>query len=331
MAVPYAPSVVSTGLASFPQIFYNRTAIENFRGNTPWSEIADFRPMPLHSGLTQQFFGNELLAAGTPVLAEGVPPNPLSLSQVLAQSTLSHYGDWIGISDIVTDYAISDGVRDSVRALAYRGALSSMAVFFAGVDSAAAADASSRIDLATGVFMTSALLKRAEYSLANANVPGRENGMYKTLMATVTAYDLFNDNTAGSLVDIMKRSPATGGELIKGMTPKNYNVVQWAGQIIVSSPNLPSTPNFAVNGKTGYSTYVVGKEAFIVSENPSMAAPRDDNYAPRVTSLTTPDLSNPLLQIASIVSTKWSFGMCARPNTNNESGFRRIRSESSIA
>src|SRR5215471_12088871 len=93
------PSIVSTGLAGLPQIYYDKVAFESFTGNTPWTEICTFRTLPPNSGRNIQFYGTENLPASNSTLAEGVPPSPLSLTEVLSNLFLDYFGDFLTISD----------------------------------------------------------------------------------------------------------------------------------------------------------------------------------------------------------------------------------------
>ena len=52
------PSVQSGGLAGFPQIAYDRTAVLEWQANTPAIEmLCDFKTMARRSGRTNQLYG----------------------------------------------------------------------------------------------------------------------------------------------------------------------------------------------------------------------------------------------------------------------------------
>jgi hypothetical protein len=51
MALPSAASVVSTGLAAYPAIYYDRVALETLRSNLFLYPACDLKQMPDKSGV----------------------------------------------------------------------------------------------------------------------------------------------------------------------------------------------------------------------------------------------------------------------------------------
>jgi N4-gp56 family major capsid protein len=324
------PGVVSNSLAGFPQIFYNRVAVESWLANTPFlSELTDPKPFPRRSGRTMQFYGVRNFSGSTTKATEGIPGPSLSLSQAISQVYLDQYVDWIGISDVVQDMFINSAVTDATRQLSYRGALTGNLVASSAFDAAAVLDSTARVDLGDNEFLSSATIRRCETSLVNNNVPGRDDGMYSTVMSALTSYDLFSDNSAGSAVDVLKRTPQGASELKAGIV-RSFNVMEWAGCRIIRTSTVPTYANYPSAGKTGYGTFVVGRDAMFASELAGVSAPKSPNYAVKVTYLTEPDLSNPTLQTSCLASFNFYLGVSPRPNLNGTSGFRRIRAEVSI-
>jgi N4-gp56 family major capsid protein len=321
------PGVTSGSLAAFPQIVYNKQAIIEWQANTPaLVELTDSKPMPRKSGRTQQFYGQTPFAAASSPISEAVPPPSLSLSQVLAQSYCDQYGDWIGIDDVSTDMFLADLTVDAQRNLAYRGALTANQVVFNAFESASSAQASARIDLADNQFVLSNTVRKAEAQLMGNNVPGRNGGMYSCVMHPYMAYDFVSDNSQGGWTDVAKRNDPSS--ITKDMG-KGYVVYEWANCRIIRTSTVPTYANYPSSGKTGYASYIVGREAMLASELIGNNAPRDPAYKTSVTVFSEKDasLADPLVQTRAIVSYSWYLGVCARPNTNGTPGFRRIRAE----
>lgn len=321
------PGVTSGSLAGFPQIAYAKQAILEFQANTPaLMELTDSKPMPRRAGRTQQFYGQNPFVANTSPVSEGTPPPSLSLSQVVSQVYCDEYADWIGITNVATDMFISDITLDAQRNLAYRGALTANQVVFNAFESASAAQATARIDLADNQFVLSNTIKKAEAQLMGNNVPGRDGGMYSAVMHPYMCYDFTSDNSAGGWSDVAKRNDPSS--LTRDMG-KGYVVYEWANCRIIRTSTVPTYANYPSSGKTGYGCYIVGREAMLASELVGKTVPKDPAFKTnvKVFSDSDADLSNPTLQTKAIVSYDWFLGVAARPNTNGTPAFRRIRAE----
>lgn len=324
-----APGVQSNTLAAFPQIAYDRTAIMEWQYNTPaLEELCDFRPLPRRSGRTIQFYGQQPFSAASGPVSEAVPPPSLSLSQVFSDAYADEYADWIGIDNVAQTMFLADVTLDASRNLSYRGALTANQVAFNAFESASAAQSAARIDLSDNQFLLSNTIRKGEAQLRGNAVPGRDGGVYSTVMHPYMSYDFLSDNSAGSAADTLKRSEA-GATTLKSGLSRGYQVMEWAGCRIITTPTVPTYANYPSNGKTGYACYTVGREAMLSSELMGQKVPRNPSFKVNVKYFgdNDIDLSNPTLQTRAIVSYDWFLGVVARPNTNGTPGFRRVRAE----
>ena len=323
------PGVTSTTLAAFPQIAYDRTAILEWQFNTPFlEELCDFRPLQRRSGRTLQFYGQQPYSAASYDLSEGIPGPSLALQQVFSDAFADEYGDWIGISNVAQQMFLADITLDASRNLSYRGALTSNLIAINGFEAAAAAQATARIDLLDNEFILSNTIRKCESQLMGNAVPGRDGGLYTSVMHPYMVYDFMSDNSAGSAVDTLKRSDG-GANVLKADMTRGYTVLEWAGCRIIRTPTVPTYANYPSTGKTGYGAYVVGREAMMASELIGVRVPRNPSFKVNVKTFgdNDIDLSNPMLQTRAIVSYDWFLGVVARPNTHGSAGFRRIRGE----
>lgn len=322
------PGVTSATLGSaFPIVSYYNTAIDFWRANTPvLAECMDFKQMPRRSGRMQQFYGVQPFSGSLQKVTEGVPPNSEQQSTVVSDVFADEFGNWIGISNIVDMTFVNNGVTDATKNLSYQAALVGNLVGLTAVDSDATSNSAARIDLGDNEFILSSTVAKTEAQLAGNNVPVRPGGEYTMLMHGFMAYDLFGDNTAGGITDTAKRSESGQEELRDGIS-KNYTVTHWKGHRIIRTSTVSTFSNYPSNGKTGYGCYSFGFEAFLASNLTGIEVPKDPQFQVMVTPLTTPDLTNPLLQTRCIVGYDFFLGVVARPNTNSTPGYRRIRAE----
>ena len=297
--------------------------------NTPFlEELCDFRPLPRRSGRTLQFYGQTPYAAATYDLSEGIPGPSLQLNQVFSDSFADEFGDWIGISNVAQQMFLADITLDASRNLSYRGALTSNLIAINAFEAAAVAQPSARIDLLDNEYMLSNTIRKCESQLMGNAVPGRDGGMYTSAMHPYVVYDFMSDNSAGSAVDTLKRSDS-GAAVLKSDMTRGYSVLEWSGVRIIRTQTVPTYSTYPSTGKTGYATYVVGREAVMASELLGVRVPRNPSFKVNVKTFgdNDIDLSNPMLQTRAIVSYDWFLGVTARPNTNNTAGFRRVRGE----
>ncbi len=297
--------------------------------NTPiLEELCDFRPLARRSGRTLQFYGQTPFAAATYDLTEGIPGPSLQLNQVFSDAFADEYGDWIGISNVAQQMFLADITLDASRNLSYRGALTANLIAINAFEAAAVAQSSARIDLLDNEFMLSNTIRKSESQLMGNAVPGRDGGMYTSAMHPYVVYDFMSDNSAGSAVDTLKRSEG-GAAVLKTDMTRGYSVLEWAGVRIIRTQTVPTYSNYPSVGKTGYATYIVGREAVLASELLGNRVPRNPSFKVNVKTFgdNDIDLSNPMLQTRAIVSYDWFLGVVARPNTNNTPGFRRVRGE----
>jgi|SRR5215471_8515094 len=321
------PSVQSGNLAGFPQIAYDRTAVLEWQANTPFIEmLCDYKPMARRSGRTNQLYGQKPFGGASGGVSEGIPPSGLPITQVTSAVYADEFADWIGISNVVDAMFVSDMAIDASRNLGYRGALTSNFVASSGFDSIANADSTSQINLGDNEFFQSSTVRRTEAQLVANNVPPREGGVYTMACSAFQSYDIISDNTAGGATDVLKRSESGQKQLESGQVA-GFQVLEWSGCRIIRTSTVPTYSNYPSSGKTGYGSFVVGKEAVFASEIMGFKVPRNPKFPVMVTPLEKPDLSNPTLQTRTIISYDWFLGIVGRPNTNSTQGFRRIKSE----
>lgn len=66
-------------------------------------QFGQLKPIPKNMSATIKFRRYEALSAATTALTEGVTPDGSSITSTDYSATLSQYGDWVGITDVVAD------------------------------------------------------------------------------------------------------------------------------------------------------------------------------------------------------------------------------------
>jgi N4-gp56 family major capsid protein len=331
MPLPTSASVISSGLAGYPAVFYDRVALDTLESNLFFYPACELKPMPNMSGTAMQIFDYTAMTALTTTATEGTPGSGETLTQNVATINLANYVDYITYSNKVKLTAISNELAEGTALLAYRGALSVDTVISTAVD--AQANTNSGLDdqdVANGQYLTAAQVRAAVWVMRSKNIKTKPNGLYYGITHSLTAYDLINDSTAAGFTDLQKYSDelAPYNPALTGIHP-NGLIGNVGGCEFWESNSVPVESNWQSTSHNAYHSYIFGKNAFIASTL-LYTDLGQRNFA--VTTQNYPAGSNSLDPgglITAASAYNFFFGCVAAPQ-NPVDRFRRIRSESSI-
>lgn len=331
MALPTAASVVSSGLAGYPTVYYDRVALDTLYSSLFMYPACDLKVMPDMSGVAMQIFNYQAMTANTTPATEGTPGAGQSLTQGTATINLSNYVDYISYSNKVVLTAISNTVAEGSALLAYRGALSVETVVSTAVDTQANGNATNDdIEVANGSYFVASVARKAVWQLRSKNVKPKDNGLYFGIVHSLAAYDLVNDSTAAGWTDLQKYADSTAPTNPALVGIKGARVGNVGGCEFYESNAVPVETNWQSTSNNAYHTYVFGKNAFIASSlgktnlNQKNFTVKTQNFPAGSNSL------DPAGLIAAASAYNFFFGVVASPAFNSIDRFRRIRSESSI-
>lgn len=330
MALPTVASVVSSGLAAYPTVYYNRVAEDTLYSNLFMYAACDLRNLPNNSGVALQGYDYTAMAANTTPVTEGTPGAGQALTQNTYTITVANYADYISLSNKVKDTAFLETAADGAKLLAYRGALSVDTVISTLLDVTANGTTLDRIDVANGTYMTASLARKAVWQLRGFNVKPKANGLFYGIIHALSAYDLVNDSTAAGFTDLQKYSDslATSNPALAGI--KGARIGNVGGVEYYESNAVPTEPGWQSTANIAYHNYVIGHQAIMASSlgNTDLG---QKNFSVKVADFPMGSNSlDPAGLIRSAAVYNFFFG-CAMPPTHSSSDkFRRIRVESSI-
>jgi N4-gp56 family major capsid protein len=330
MGLPTAASVISSGLSGYPTVYYNRVAEDTLQSELFFYQACEQRPMPDMSGVAMQIFNYTKMSANTVAVTEGTPGAGQSLTQNTKTINLANYADYVSFSNKVVLTAISDTVAEGSQLLAYRGALSVDNVISTAVDTAANSDSVACIDVTAGSYMTAALAREAVWQLRSKDVKPKKNGLFFSLIHSLSAYDLVNDNSAGGSLDLQKYADTTAGKNpalvgINGQRVGNIGGTEW-----YESNAVPTETNWQSTSKIAYHNYTFGYGAFLASSL-GRTNLNQKNFSVSVRRYDQGNSIDVAGLIAAAAFYNFFFGVVSSPDTANSiNHFRRIRVESSI-
>jgi len=323
----YSPASVTTttsSLGHLANIWYDKVAVDNLKANLPFLAATERRTLPDRNGKTIQIFGYQTLAANTIPGSEGTVGTGISPTTVTNQTTVNQYFDYMSFSDLLVETSIDPIVENSAAEMGYRAALTVNSLTSTAFEAAVTGSVS--LDLDDNEFFTAAIARQAVMSLRGVNARPKADGMFYGIIHPFVAFDLLNDNTAGGVIDILKHVESGVEKLTSGI--QGYRVIELSGVRYIETTTVPTYANFPSSGKTGYATYIVGKDAIFTVSLGATQIPEQNNFN-LITRNWQPDKSDPAGVIGASVAYNFKYAALARPNSVPT--FRRVRSEASIS
>lgn len=334
MPLPTAASVVSSGLAAYPSIYFDRVAVDTLQSNLALYGALDLKTMPDRNGVVMQIFDHSKMAGNVTPVTEGTPFAGQTVAQNIRQLTLNQYADYISISDKVDRTMLIDQGKAASDLLGYRGALSVDNLIAAVLEAAATADSATRIDLTTAAtYLTASVVRNAVFSLRNTDTPAKSNGLFYGVTHSLNSFDLVNDSAVGGFQDLFKYTDSNKAAMVSGIST-NHNgtpnrVAAIGGAELFESNNVPTYANWQSAGHTAFATYIVGKNAiFGASLGKTQLGQKNFGVDYKKFEQGSNSL-DPAGLIRAAVVYNFFFGAVVRPGSTN--GFRRIRAISSLS
>lgn len=250
------------------QTYYDRKMILDMKPKLVHYQYGQKRPLPLNSGKQVQFRKWTPFPAATQALTEGVVPDGQSLSMTQVTQTISQYGGYVAVSDLLDMTALDPVVNDSVELMADQGALTvdtltrdamhmGTNVLYASADGVPAA---SRSALTSAHKLTSTELRKAVRLLKKNKAPQfmrAGKGYYIAIVGPDSVYDLQSDATWQDVSKYQESEQIFSGE-----------IGRLFGVIVVETPEAKifSGAGASTGSEGGQydvaSTLVFGKDAY---------------------------------------------------------------------
>lgn len=325
---PASTLTTTTGVDHLQAMWYDTVAVENLKANLPYVAATEQRRLPNRSGKSIQLFSYNLFGANTTPGTEGTVGTGINPTSVPISTSVSQYFDFMTFSDLLTETAIDPIVENAAAEFGYRAALTVNTLAAAAFDSTASIDASVDIPLSDNEFLSAAIVRQGVMSLRGRNVRPKDDGMFYGIIHPFAAYDLINDNTAGGVQDIVKYTDPDRAGLLRGI--QGFRVIDLAGVRFFETTTVTTFASFPSAGKTGYATYLVGKEAVFSVSLGKTEYPKDKNFQLIVRNYANQEnQADPAGVIGASVAYNFRYAVVPRPGATM--AVRRIKAEASIS
>ena len=193
------------GLSPEMKTFYDMTLIDEAQANLVHGQFAQKKPIPKGSGKTIEFRKFASLPKATTPLTEGVTPDGKSLTVTAITATVSQYGDYITMSDVLELTTIDNVILEATKLLGRQAGLTLDTIVRNVMHSGTnvtycpkvAADGTetevtSRSGLDETCQLTVKVVQQVVAKLRAQNAP-TINGDYVAIIHPYVAYDLMRD------------------------------------------------------------------------------------------------------------------------------------------
>lgn len=186
----------SEGLSAEMRTYYSDLMIDNAQPNLVHDQFGQKVPIPKGNGKTVQFRRYKPFPKATTPLQEGVTPSGRSLEVVPLESTVSQYGDYVQLSDMLLLTAVDNNLVEAVTLLGNQAGITldtiTREVMVGGTHVIYAGGVTSRGAIGADMKLSSALVKMAARELKRMNAP-KIGGCYVSIIHPDVTYDLTSD------------------------------------------------------------------------------------------------------------------------------------------
>ena len=256
-------ALTTTGtLSSVVKAYYDKRFLMRAEANFVFKQLGRIGVVPKGEGKTVVWNRYTNPSAKT-ALTEGTDPTPSGLSATLVSATISQYGNFEQITDILSLTSIDNSIASAVDLLAYEASLSIDSAILAVVDGGTsvlfASGVANRTSISTSDVITVADVRKVVRELKSNNAkPQMKSNAWMSVIHPDVEYDLQGDS---NWVDAHKYVDSGIGNIYNGEVGMLYGVR------FLNSTQAPILINSgSSDGVEVYQNLFFGEEAFGVSE-----------------------------------------------------------------
>lgn len=249
----------TTGLSAEMKTFYDKELLRHARPKLVHDQFAQKRPIPKNGGKEIEFRQFGAIPESDAILTEGVTPNGVSLSVSTLTSTVSQYGKYATLSDVLELTAIDNIIAEATEMMGINAGniLDSVtrSVLNTGTNVFYGGNKTSRNDLEETDVLTADLVLKAAACLEIQDTPTFEDGCYVCIINPLVAYDLIHDERWMTADKYAGSTKLFNGELGR-----------LGGVRFVKASRAKVWSEATSTGLNVFSTLIFGKNAFGVTE-----------------------------------------------------------------
>lgn len=249
-------------LSSVVKAYYDKRFLMRAEANFVYKQLGRIGVVPKGEGKTVVWNRYTNPSAKSTALTEGTDPTPSGLSATLVSATISQYGNYEQITDLLSLTSIDNSIASAVDLLAYEAALTIDTVIRNAVDGGTAVLYASGVADRTSITSTDVVqvadVRKVVRALKRQNAkPMAKSGSFMGVIHPDVAYDLQGDT---NWVNAHLYTDSALGGIYNGEVGKLYGVR------FLETTQAPVLTNSGSAGVEVYQSMFFGEEAFGVSE-----------------------------------------------------------------
>lgn len=256
-----AVSTTSTNSANL-HLYYEKKLLSVLEPRLQLYKLGKKQRLPKGQGKQVKWLRYTKINSSTSALTEGTAPSEISFTTANVTATVSQYGQFSKVSDLLSDTAI-DPVLESLSERFGRAAAETVEdLIVAELDAGGFVQrVNNRVDndaIVAGDILNHSELLEAMISQKVAYIGPHEMGAYMAVIHPSCQYDLLNETATGSWVDVNKNVESSQGKILRGEFGMLYGM-----RLLVSDKMTAAANMSSISVKN---SYVIGEEAFGVVE-----------------------------------------------------------------
>lgn len=250
----------SSTLSSVVKAYYDKRFLMRAEANFVYKQLGRLGVVPAGEGKTVVWNRYTNPSAKTSALTEGTDPTPSGLSATLVSATVSQYGNYEQITDVLSLTSIDNSIASAIDLLAYEAALSIDTVIRNVLDDGTsilyASGVANRTSISATDVTTVADVRKVVRELKSNDAKPMEDGSFAAVIHPDVEYDLQGDTNWQNAVIYTNNV----SRLYNGEVGKLYGVR------FLNSTQAPVLTNSGSAGTEVYQSMFFGREAFGVSD-----------------------------------------------------------------
>lgn len=244
---------------------FDKSFIDNLKGNTPTLRCLEIREQEEHAGINRALYMYQTLGSDTQQKPDGTISSPIPVAVNTIQAQVGEFGDFSTVSAFGQYSALDDATLSTSKELAYAAAQTIDLLAQNVADTLNTIDTSVLNQITTGTALDLGTLRGAKQSLVYRKVQAVRGGKMCGTICPLVLGDLWNGTTINNAaVDFWKYTEGGQDKFNDMAGSEQDEVIELPGTSLVlyQSSFVHQTPNLH-SSSTGFRTYIYGHQGVI--------------------------------------------------------------------
>jgi len=255
-----AVSTTSSNSANL-HVYYEKKLLSTLEPRLQLYKLGKKQDLPLGNGKQVKWLRYAKISSSTTALTEGTAPSEISFTTSNVTADVAQYGQFCKVSDLLSDTAIDPVLRNLSERFGRAAAETVEDLIVAELDAAGnpqfVNNRANAAAIQAGDILNHSELLEAVITQKIAYIGPHEMGNYMAVIHPACQFDLLNESSIGSWVDVNKYcGEGQQGKILRGEFGMMYGMRMLVSDKMTAEASTVSVKN----------NYVIGEEAFGIVE-----------------------------------------------------------------